>query len=276
MKHRIVFVFLFAVLAFAQSVLLSGCRSGRYYQAEAAQTAREFLLANAPELTVRQVYFVKYNDPVLLTAPVLGEVRGGSPEEETTNSEQQQICVTWNIPGSRYLYMVFGVSDSRMYSWRPIRLIRKDFYQKKMPEDAAIALCREYAVNSLYHSLSARDLNTIRFTFPTIIRSDFELNFNVDGKLSPEEIAEAKAAAEKKFQYTLVWPNGDGSSTVFCGLGSLDMAGWKINFAGIAPADDLKAHTLGVVRTQDKPDDNITPLERDRPAPPAEQVKGGK
>ncbi|MBQ7208744.1 MAG: hypothetical protein IJS01_13175 [Lentisphaeria bacterium] len=275
MKHRIVHVLLFAALASAQSVLLSGCRSGRYYQAEAAQTAREFLLANAPELSVRQVYFVKYNDPMLLTAPVLGAPRGGSPEEETTNSEQQQICVTWNIPGSRYLYMVFGVSDSRMYSWRPIRLIRKDFYQKPMPEDAAVALCREYAVSSLYYSLSARDLNTIRFTFPTIIRSDFELNFNVDGKLSAEEVREAKAAAEKLFQYTLVWPNEDGSSTVFCGLGQLDMNSWKINFAGIAPADDLKAHTLGVVRTPDKPDENITPLERDRPAP-AERVKEGR
>ena len=275
MKHRIFFVLLFAVLAFAQSVLLSGCRSGRYYQAEAAQAAREFLLANAPELTVRQVYFVKYNDPVLLTAPVLGEVRGGSSEEETTNSEQQQICVTWNIPGSRYLYMVFGVSDSRMYSWSPIRLIRKDFSQKKMPEDAAITLCRAYAVNSLYHSLSARDLNTIRFTFPTIVRSDFELNFNVDGKLSPEDVQKAKQAAARQFQYTIVWPNENGSSTVFCGTGQLDMSGWHINFAGIAQADDLKAHTLGVVRTPDRSDDSITPLARDLPAP-AGKGKGGK
>ena len=270
-------IFLSALPVFALSVLLCGCRSGRYYQAQAAQSAREFLLANAPELTVEQVYFVKYNDPVLLVAPVLGAPGGGfKAEEESMTSEQQQICVTWNIPGSRYLYMVFGVSDNRMFSWSPIRLIRKDFGQKPMPEDAAIAQCRDYAVNSLYYSLSPHDLNSIRFTFPTIIRTDFELNFDPDGKLSADEIRKAKAAAAKLVQYTLAWPNEKGGSTVFCGVGRFDMLGWKINFAGFVGTDDLAKHTVSVVRTPDRSDDNIVPLQRDLPPSAGKKNTKGK
>ena len=270
-------IFLSALPVFALSVLLCGCRSGRYYQAQAAQSAREFLLANAPELTVEQVYFVKYNDPVLLVAPVLGAPGGGfKAEEESMTSEQQQICVTWNIPGSRYLYMVFGVSDNRMFSWSPIRLIRKDFGQKPMPEDAAIAQGRDYAVNSLYYSLSPHDLNSIRFTFPTIIRTDFELNFDPDGKLSADEIRKAKAAAAKLVQYTLAWPNEKGGSTVFCGVGRFDMLGWKINFAGFDGTDDLAKHTVSVVRTPDRSDDNIVPLQRDLPPSAGKKNTKGK
>ena len=41
------YILIFAACA---GLLLCGCRSGRYYQAEAAQAAREFLLANSPEL----------------------------------------------------------------------------------------------------------------------------------------------------------------------------------------------------------------------------------
>ena len=272
MKNRI---FLSALPVLVPLVLLCGCRSGRYYQAQAAQSAREFLLANAPELTVEQVYFVKYNDPVLLVAPVLGVPGGGfSAEEESMSSEQRQICVTWNVPGARYLYMVFGVSDNRMYSWSPIRLIRKDFTRKAMPEDAAIAQCRAYAVNSLYHSLSAHDLNSIRFTFPTITRSNFELNFNPHGDLSAEEAEKEKAAAAELVQYTLSWPNEKGGSTVFCGVGRPDMIGWKINFAGFVGTDDLAKHTVAVMRTPDRPDDNIVPLKRD--LPPPERTKKGK
>ena len=68
------YILIFAACA---GLLLCGCRSGRYYQAEAAQAAREFLLANSPELEPDQVYFVKYTDPVLLVSHVLGKGGGG-------------------------------------------------------------------------------------------------------------------------------------------------------------------------------------------------------
>ena len=258
-KSFLIFSFLLCVFC------LTGCRSTAYYRAKAAGEARAFLLKNAPELTSEQVAFVKYNDPVLLTAPVLGseeQIQDESSKDKRT-SYLHQICVTWNIPGCRNLYMVFGVSDARMFSWQPLRLIRKDFGQLLRPEDAAVSASRSYAVNNLYHALSVKDFNRIRFEFPFIARTAFQLNFNTTGKMTAEEIQQAKQAAEKKFQYSLYWENADGSAAVFCGLSDVNMKGWTLNFAGIIKKEELSKNLIGVVRTPENYDKNITPLAKD-------------
>lgn len=259
MLHRYILIF-----AACAGLLLCGCRSGRYYQAEAAQAAREFLLANSPELEPDQVYFVKYTDPVLLVSHVLGKGGGGfGGKEETMKSLQKQICITWNIPRSRYLYMVSGVSDSRMFSWKPLRLIRKDFADTLLPEDAAVAACRRFALNSLYRELSASEMNHLRFTYPEIIRTGFPLNFDANGIKTPEEIEEEKTKLEDKFQYSLVWRHGNGRNTLFCGAGDVDMKGWQINFAGNVSNEELEKNTIGIVRTPAQLHQALTPLADD-------------
>ena len=247
------------------SCFLSGCGSTAYYRARAAENARRFLLANAPELTPEQVHFVKFNDPVLLTSPVLGtERKSGEISLEKSTSYLHQVCVTWNIPGASNLYMVFGVSDARMFSWEPLRLIRKDLRQKLLPEDAAVAASRRYAVNNLHEVLSVKALNHIRFEFPFIARTDFKLNFNTTGKMTDEEIAEEKYAVEKKFQYALYWKNPDGTLTLFCGMANADLSGWKINFSGIIRESELKQNLIGVVRTPEQCDKSIEILKKDQ------------
>ena len=58
---------------------VSGCQSDRDYQARAADRAREYLLANAPELDSAQTSYVRYNDPILLTGDGLsGKVNGSA------------------------------------------------------------------------------------------------------------------------------------------------------------------------------------------------------
>ena len=47
-KYRYL-VFLFSALL---ALGAAGCRSGRYYRAQAAQAAREYLLANAPKVEI--------------------------------------------------------------------------------------------------------------------------------------------------------------------------------------------------------------------------------
>ena len=257
------FSVLSALLLFC-SCFLCGCGSTAYYRARAAENARRFLLANAPELTPEQVHFVKFNDPVLLTSSVLGTDRQkGELALEKSTSYLHQICVTWNIPGASNLYMVFGVSDARMFSWEPLRLIRKDFRQKVLPEDAAVAASRSYAVNNLNEVLSVKALNNIRFEFPFIARTDFKLNFNTTGKMTEEEIAEEKYAVKKKFQYALYWKNPDGTLTLFCGMANADLAGWKINFSGIIKESELKQNLIGVVRTPEQYDKSIEILKKD-------------
>lgn len=246
------------------SCFLTGCGSTAYYRARAAEDARRFLIANAPELTPEQVHFVKFNDPVLLTSPVLGTGRkSGESALEKSTSYLYQICVTWNIPGAANLYMVAGVSDARMFSWEPLRLIRKEPRLKLLPEDAAVAASRQYAVNNLHGELSVKALNNIRFEFPFIARTDFKLNFNTTGKMTGEEIEEEKYAVKKKFQYALYWKNPDGKVTLFCGMANADLSGWKINFAGIIKESQLKQELLGVVRTPEQYDRSITILKKD-------------
>lgn len=46
--------------------LTAGCRSDAYYQDRAVQRARAYLLEHATELSAEQLYFVKFNRPVLL------------------------------------------------------------------------------------------------------------------------------------------------------------------------------------------------------------------
>jgi hypothetical protein len=247
-------------------ILTSGCKSAAYHRNEAAESARVFLLKNAPELTPEQVCFVKYNDPVLLTAPVLGNSGKGSDFEQT-DSVLHQICIAWNIPGASNLYIVFGVSDARMTTWQPLRLIRKDFSQKVLPEDAAVFYCRKYAQDNLLHTLTPSELNLVRFEYPFIARTGFELNFNETGKMTAEEIAAVKEAAAGKLQYSLYWQYPDGSAAVFCGLAAADMTGWTLNFAGKIGKEELVKHLIGVVRTPAQANDNIAILKQDQPAP---------
>ena len=80
-----------AVCLFAAVVLLCGCRSDRYYQACAADKAREYLLENAPELTPAQIAFVKYNDPILLTGDGLGTGATGTEKKPCAEGQKEKF-----------------------------------------------------------------------------------------------------------------------------------------------------------------------------------------
>lgn len=241
----------------AGSILLSGCRSDVYYQNRAVERARKFLLANAPELSVEQIYFVKYNSPILLTAPILD--KRGKIEREMVTAEQRQICVTWAIPGMDKYYLVFGSSSGRMEFWYPNRLIRKTFRQFSPPLNAAMETARKYALNYLYEDMSVTEFNEVRFYFPYVIETKFEYVLDPTGNASQEEIDKVRTGLEKKTQYSLVWKFPErGEAMVFCGASQPDLTGWNVNFAGWVPFEELDAETIEVVRT---PEDATTPIE---------------
>ncbi len=229
-------------------LLLTGCRSDFYCQAQAVERARTFLLENARELSPEQVYYVKFNDPVLLHAPVIGEQKFSDLHEHLT-SEQRQICVYWTIPGAPTGYLVFGVSGSRMQFWRPVRLIRKNFVNLSLPLDAAMAQARAYAMNSLFYAFDRTDFNRVRFFPPMVAETDFKLNFNPGGRVSEEEQERAREIAAHGTQLSLIWKLPSGSNAVFCGVGRPDLGGWKINFGGIYDDDALKPYMKKILKT---------------------------
>ena len=203
-----------AVMLLTAISALCGCQSDRYYQARAAERAREFLLENSPELSPEQVAYVKYNDPILLVSSGMkGRERG-----------TRQICVTWDIPGTENLYMVFGAGRTRMDDWYPNRIIRKNFVSPDKNIGAAISECRKYAITNFYEVLSKSDLNIVRLSNPEIVETEFELRPNRFGVI-PE-----------KQQVSLQWKISDHRYVVFCGYSNkTDLANWKLNFAAIMP-----------------------------------------
>ena len=254
MVKRLIFMFVLALIA-------AGCRSELHYQHRAVDRARKYLLENCRDLSSEDIYFVRFNAPLLLHSPVLGAFDEETSREKLV-SELQQICVTWVIPGRKDLYMVFGVSGARMDGWEPNRILIRN-YDRYVPVLAnAIAISRTFAQNNFSDDLRARELNTIRFAFPYLMRTNFDLNFDSYGKISGEELAEIRKQAAGKIQYSLVWKL-DGRNLVFAGLSSPGMPDWNFSFAQLLDDRELNAHTVKVVMT---PEDGLKPL-------PAEELK---
>ena len=225
-----------AAIAAAVVLAVAGCNSTAYYQDQAVQRAREFLLENAPELTPLQVAHVRYNKPTLLAENVLGGSRGGW----AAISERSQICITWLIPGCRDAYLVYGVSSQRMYDWFPERLIRKTFTPMETVRLSAIGAARNYALENLYFDLSKHEYNQVRFSDPRILRTDFNLNLNPDGKLTEAQLTRLKTQT----QFSMIWGEDAEAPTVICGIAAENLAGFQVYFGGKIEADVLHRHTV--------------------------------
>lgn len=219
------------------AAVLAGCRSREWYEERAVARAREFLLENAPELTTEQRAFVRYNLPVLLVEGIFG---GFGPSV----SDASQICPTWIIPGRKEAYMVFGVSDIRMESWYPNRLIRKEFKNEDKFFAAAVAAGRNFVQNGLYYDISAHEFNCTRFQMPQVRRTDFAVSLNPDGTAD-----EAALKLRKKLtQFSLVWtPVDQTNSVVVIGLAKPDLSGFAVYGGGVMSPEYLKKHTLEVL-----------------------------
>ena len=241
---------------FALLILSCGCRSDIYYQNRAVERARKFLLEQADDLDWKQQEFVRYNDPVILHSGIIGAP--GLARATQLKSEQRQICVTWQIPGKKGVYMVFGVSESRMARWYPERLLRKDY--TTMP-DVLAAVSRQaadYARNNLFNQIPVETMNRIRFNTPALLITDFKIDVLLPA--DPEERKAFQAALAKKLQLTLVWDDGQNHSVYFCGRGMPDLSSWQIERAGIINNDELKKRTVRTVLTPEQKHDNLPDL----------------
>lgn len=245
--------------ALALAMILCSCASDQYYQSCAADKARDFLLERSPELTAEQVEFVRYNDPKLLVGDVLGDHSLGGFEK--TSSIQRQICVTWEIPGRRELYMVMGVSADNMAYWHPQRMIKKIFYNVGTGQEPALFGSRRYISDNLYNELSSEELNKVLYLFPTVAETNFELNFNSDGTKNPKELERARKSVAKQKQFSLIWKSPD-RNIITSGYGLDDMSGWKLLFAGIFSDKEMNEH---IVRELNEPDNFYRPIDLSEP-----------
>ena len=246
----------------AIAMIAGGCRSDAYYQDRAAERARKFLIEEAKELSAEEKYFITFNDPVFLISPIIGAktyVKARSLNAPVLSDELNQICISWKLPEREEWYMVYGTSNGRMDFWYPDRLIRKKFSPAKVSMlENATAASRNYAKNNLFGLMNVAEQNFIRFHFPAVYETNFELNFDPEGKLGAEMIAAAKKQADSGIQYSLVWETpGSSEPAVFCGIGGYEMGGWSINFAGKTSVEELRAHTVNKIKD---PEDFYAPF----------------
>lgn len=245
----------FAALCGVLALLSAGCKSDQFYQSRAADDAREFLLEHAPELTADQVCYVRYNDPLLLVGEGVGDPNDLGPWQQSS-SYIRQICVAWEIPGRDEIYMVCGFSEERMQYWSPNRLIRKKFHKSAQAQDPMLSQSREYLLHNLTDGLTTAEINLVRYTYPTLVESNFDVNFKTNLEENSDAVAAKKEMLTKNKQYSLIWELGDRRA-VFTGYSTEELSGWNILFAGILTADEVKQHTLSVVKT---PENFNTPL----------------
>ena len=256
MKAKIGF-FLLAALA------LGGCHSDHYYHYEAVKQARKYLLQNVTDLDTEQINFVRFNTPVLLHSKFFDSSR---TDVEHVSVEMYQICVAWIIPRKDEVYMVYGASSARMNDWRPVRVLKKPYLKSKAVLPAAAGECRTYAQNNFFSRMSAEEIVRLRFTGPYLYSTNFELNFNPDGKLDAAAVAAAKAKAADRRQYSLVWKLS-GRNLVFSGLAAPGFDKWSIAMAGILSDAELNPHLVRELMT---PADYVKPFPKDKePAPAA-------
>ena len=242
-------------VAAALALWSAGCQSAQHYQAQAAEKAREYLLEHAPELTAEEVAYVKYNEPVFLYNQILGDHSLG--KEETTSSYQQEVDITWQIPGRDELYLVVGESSENLFFWTPTRLIRKKFVNQPLGQLSALSQARSYVTNFWSEELSSREMNSVLYLFPEIRETNLELNFNPEGKFSDEALAKIRESVKKRHQISLVW-RGDDREIVFSGYANDTISGWSLLFAGMIPETELTEHTIKVVCSPDEFNREIT------------------
>ena len=216
--------FFIPLVLLTAALTFTGCRNDGYYQDQAVQSAREFLLEETPSMPLMEQEYIKFNRPFMLVSHINGN---------NYSTGQMQICICWMTPDNPELYMVYGTSGLRMMDWKPLRVIRKNF---KKPQHIFLKLAARASYELLqkqFGLLSVASANHIRFTMPGVWKCKFALNSNPESSLSAAELAKA----EKLPRYVLAWKiteNGETFYSVYGGTADDDtLKNFKYYFSGI-------------------------------------------
>ena len=233
-KFKQIFVILFAVMLFAAG--LCGCQSVGYYQDQAVQAARSFLLEESPDIPLMEQEYIKFNRPFLMVSHLSGNQSTGT----------FQICVCWMTPDNPDVYMVYGTSGKNMIDWVPQKVIKKSF---QLPQKHFLTLAQSASAEMIqkqFGVLTIKSVNHIRYTLPGVWKSKFPLDSNPENPIAPEVLAEAK----KLPNYVLAWELEEAGKkfySVYGGTAKDDkLTDFKYYFNGIYSESDFKANIADI------------------------------
>lgn len=221
-------LYFFAVLTVA---VLCGCRTPEYYQDQAVQKARAFLLKKCPQLTYAESSYVRYNKPVILHNNIIGGT--DSLEASTILSDMNQIQIVWHIPGQENFYAVWGACSSTLRDYTPERLLIRKFNAEDTNRKIALRKAREYIIGNMFSTLSVEDYNDLRFRDPEIFYSRFELDKDY-------------APAKDEVQFAFIWnlKSRKDIRLAVIGNGRRNLADFKPLSGSELNADDINAKLL--------------------------------
>lgn len=214
---------------------LCGCYSDGYYQDQAVQRAREYLLEEMPQMPLMEQEYIKFNRPVILADKISSGYSTGVA----------QICICWMVPGNPEAYMVYDASSVRMIDWRPQRIIRKNF--NRNPEEDYLKISTAAAkklVQSQFSLLTPESVNHIRYTLPGVWKCKFPLDLNPGSKLD----AKALARAEKLPRYVLAWQITEKDQVIYAVYGGTArndrLEDFQYYFSGLYGQAEFEANLL--------------------------------
>jgi hypothetical protein len=203
----------------------TGCRSIYYYRVQTMEKARVYALERLKHLDETQRAYIRYNQPYFLESRIFAR----ESKDQKSKKDLTQTCVVWDVPGLEKSIAVVGVGERRLNDWEPIRLVFKNFEEADKNKVEALRKARKYVTQKMPY-LSTAETNRVRFAYPEIRRSDFDI--------------ETKREVGPKFEkIALVW-NGDEENDriVVIGFGREGLGDWNPETGRIYTRDEVEAN----------------------------------
>lgn len=216
------------------TAFLFGCQTPEYYQEEAVIKARKYLLKHAPDLTLEESAFVKYNRPAIVHQEIFSHANSyGSAK---INSDIAQIAIVWNIPGREESFMVWGAASESLFDFYPERLIRKKIVPKNLARAFAVSVAQKLILDNLYNELSVEEYNFIRYAEPEIYLTNFEF----DKSAEKENLNDPNL-----IQISFVWTLRNATQkAIVAGEAYKNLADFQVYATGVFDNKDFEEHTI--------------------------------
>lgn len=240
-------------------VLATGCRTHEYYQDQAVQQARRFLLKKSPQLTFEESSYIRYNKPVILHSNIVG----GTDDLTSSRilSNMNQIQIVWHVPGDDKFYVVWGACSASLRDFSPERLFVRKFYPKDRHRENALKRARAYIIGNLFSTLSVEDYNDLRFRDPEIHMSEID----VEDELMP---------GKGQMQFTFVWKQRTNPENMIIVIGNArkNLADFAPVSGALLPASDVTPNLREQYKNQ-TPQKFISPENTEAAPSPADEDK---
>ncbi len=101
-------------------LFLAGCASNEYYKDQAADSARDFIFEEIPNISPENKAYICCTYPDILCSPIL------------SSSGISQFCFAWTLKEPDVTLLVYGASKNDLEDWYPTRLIFKKYTKEEL------------------------------------------------------------------------------------------------------------------------------------------------